>query len=173
MPSSPLSDAFAHHIWATERLIDECLSLTRSQLATTATGTYGPIIATIGHVVSADAWYLHVLTARGEPTIDENTSLEEMRTVISGNGAAWAELLARDIDPDADAAELDEGVEFHVPIGVRLAQAIHHGTDHRSQVCTALTTLGLTPPEIDVWAYADATGRSRADRTPEPQATER
>ena len=40
-------------------------------------------------------------------------------------------------------------------MGIRLAQAIHHGTDHRSQVCTALTTLGIEPPAIDVWDYAD------------------
>ena len=25
-----------------------------------------------------------------------------------------------------------------------LAQALHHGTDHRSQICTALTSLGIT-----------------------------
>ena len=44
-------------------------------------------------------------------------------------------------------------------MGVRIAQAIHHGTDHRSQICTALTTLGLEPPLIDVWAFGLQTGR--------------
>lgn len=53
-------------------------------------------------------------------------------------------------------------------MGVRLAQVVHHGTDHRSQVCTALTSLGVTPPEIDVWAYAQATGRERAEQAPAP-----
>jgi len=36
---------------------------------------------------------------------------------------------------------------------------LHHGTDHRSQICTALTTLGLEPPEIDVWDFAWEQGR--------------
>ncbi len=45
----------------------------------------------------------------------------------------------------------------------RLAQVIHHGTDHRSQVCTILSTLGIEPPEIDVWAYGEATGRTRTE----------
>jgi len=31
--------------------------------------------------------------------------------------------------------------------------------DHRSQICTALTTLGLEPPLIDVWAFGIQTGR--------------
>ena len=29
-----LADAFAHHVWATQRLIDTCLELTPEQLAT-------------------------------------------------------------------------------------------------------------------------------------------
>jgi len=44
-------------------------------------------------------------------------------------------------------------------MGVRLAQVLHHGSDHRSQICTALTSLGVEPPSIDVWDYGETTGR--------------
>ena len=44
-------------------------------------------------------------------------------------------------------------------MGIRLAQARHHGTDHRSQICTALTTLGVEPPSIDVWDFGAQDGR--------------
>ena len=44
-------------------------------------------------------------------------------------------------------------------MGIRLAQALHHGADHRSQVCTALTVLGFEPPEIDVADFAWQAGR--------------
>ena len=53
----------------------------------------------------------------------------------------------------------DDGSESHAPLTIRLAQVIHHGTDHRSQVCTALTALGVTPPDIDAWSYAWKDGR--------------
>jgi len=53
----------------------------------------------------------------------------------------------------------DDGSESHAPRGIRLAQAIHHGTDHRSQICTALTSLGIEPPLIDVWDYGETQGR--------------
>ena len=53
----------------------------------------------------------------------------------------------------------EDGSEGHAPAGIRLAQALHHGTDHRSQVCTTLTSLGIEPPEIDVWAFAESQGR--------------
>jgi hypothetical protein len=33
-------------------------------------------------------------------------------------------------------------------VGIRLAQALQHGKDHRSQVCTTLTTLGIEPPGL-------------------------
>jgi uncharacterized damage-inducible protein DinB len=53
----------------------------------------------------------------------------------------------------------EDGSETSATMGIRLAQAIHHGTDHRSQICTALTTLGIEPPSIDVWDYGATNGR--------------
>ena len=53
----------------------------------------------------------------------------------------------------------DDGSETHAPAGIRLAQALHHGTDHRSQICTALTTLGMEPPPIDVWDFGNEDAR--------------
>jgi uncharacterized damage-inducible protein DinB len=50
-------------------------------------------------------------------------------------------------------------------MGVRLAQALHHGTDHRSQICTALTSLGVEPPSIDAWNFGADVGRV-TDRWP-------
>lgn len=79
-------------------------------------------------------------------------SLDELRAEFSSNSAAWMDLLAGDLDPHADTVEIDDGWEVRDPVPVRLAQVLHHGTYHRSQVCTALTSLGITPPEIDVWA---------------------
>jgi uncharacterized damage-inducible protein DinB len=160
---SLLGDAFAHHAWATERLLDACSGLSRDQLFSEAVGTYGPIIATLNHLVQSDAWYLFVMTDGRFPAIPDDSKLgiDELRSAAKSNAAAWTEFLAADLDPETDSVRRGEGWEYHVPFGVRLAQVVHHGTDHRSQVCTALTSLGIEPPEIDVWAYADATGRSR------------
>jgi uncharacterized damage-inducible protein DinB len=164
---SLLKDPMAHHIWATEQLIDACVALTPEQLRTPAPGTYGSILATLGHLVSSDRWYLSFLR-EGVSEFDDETefSLDDLRSAITSNGAAWMELLAEDLDPDTDVPEVDNGMQIHSPIGVRLAQVVHHGTDHRSQVCTALTSLGVAPPDIDVWAYARATGRETMEPTP-------
>ncbi len=165
-----LDDAFAHHAWATETLLDVCDGLTREQLFSEVPGTYGPIIATLNHLVQSDAWYLWVLTDGRFPQFPEESrlGLDELRSASQACAAAWTDLLAGEIDPEADVVRRGEGWEFHAPLGVRLNQAVHHGTDHRSQVCTALTSLGIAPPEIDLWAYAAATGRSRELGTPPP-----
>lgn len=160
-----LDDAFAHHIWASERLIDACADLTPEQLSTPVPGTYGSIFDTFQHLVSSDAWYLSILSShelRADPR--DVSTLAELRPMLATLGGRWRDLLSSGPDPEMDVAETDEGVAFHVPMGVRLAQAIHHGTDHRSQICTALTNLGIEPPDIDVWAFADATGLSREER---------
>jgi uncharacterized damage-inducible protein DinB len=77
------------------------------------------------------------------------------------NGAAWSHLPRQDLEPEAVLIEVDDddGYQKHAPIGIRLAQAIHHGTDHRSQIRTALTSLGLKPPAIDAWDFGLDDGR--------------
>ena len=162
MPSSPLSDAFGHHVWATIRVLDACAALDDAHLATTVRGTYGSIIDTLRHLVGGDVFYLDVLRG-GEPEpFDKATSdIPKLRAVIEAHGPAWQRLVAGDLDPTTDVIEYeDNGYETHAPLGIRLAQALHHGTDHRSQVCTALTSLGIDPPAIDVWDFAARDGRT-------------
>jgi len=159
--ASLVADAFDHHRWATLRLIQACETLDAEQLDTAVPGTYGSIIDTMRHVVEGDATYLAWLTADDAHVVDTATmELAELRAVSDRTAAAWATFLAREPDGDTSVRDVDEaGWRRDASVGVRLAQALHHGTDHRSQICTALTTLGIEPPQIDVWAFGAETGR--------------
>ena len=164
MSGSPLADAFGHHTWATLRVLDACEALTPEQLEANAPGTYGPILDTLRHIVGADSWYLHRLSGGSYSPIEEaeeaTMGLPELRAAVERHADAWPEILAGDPDPDESIEVLrDDGSGFRATKGVRLAQAVHHGTDHRSQICTALTSLGIEPPEIGVWQYGEAVGR--------------
>lgn len=161
MSRSVLADAFGHHVWATVQLIDACLPLTDEQLATTVPGTYGSILDTMRHLVGADASYLAVLSGGETAAVDEETlDLAAMRAVMEGNGPHWTRVVDRGDDPaEMVGRHRDDGTDSFAPRSVRLAQVIHHGTDHRSQICTALTALGIEPPLIDVWDYAEVDGR--------------
>ena len=156
-----VDDAFAHHVWASIRLLDACAGLTPEQLETSVPGTYGSILETARHLVGSDAFYLFRITGDESYVIDEDhMNVPELRDAIAGHATVWPKLLREHADPDAIlVVRFDDGSETHVATGVRIAQVLHHGTDHRSQIATALTTLGIDPPGIDVWAYAEETDR--------------
>lgn len=174
MPSPVLADAFAHHVWATIRVLDACAALDDDQLAAIVPGTYGSIIDTVRHLVGGDVFYLDVLRAGNPEPFDEAASdIPTLRAVMEVHDAVWQRLVAGGLDPAADVIEYeDSGYETHAPLGIRLAQALYHGTDHRSQVCTALTTLGIEPPGIQAWDFAALDGRMfTVESTGPPEAS--
>ena len=67
-----LDDAFAHHVWASIRLLDACAGLTPEQLETSVPGTYGSILETARHLVGSDAFYLFRITGDESYVIDED-----------------------------------------------------------------------------------------------------
>ena len=164
MTKTLLDDAFGHHVWATLRVMDVCAGLDPAQLETIAPGTYGTILDTLRHIAGADSGYLFAMTGGKVQPVDEvdeeQMNLADLRKTIEGFASDYPALLATDLDPDRIIVRhRDDGSETHAPLGIRLAQVVHHGTDHRSQICTILTTLGIEPPSIDVWDYADQDGR--------------
>ena len=161
--TSILSDAFGHHIWANQLILDACAELTPDQLATPVPGTYGSIASTLRHLIQADSFYLWIASGQQRELIPggNNRSIDELRAANDEHATAYRELLAGDLDPDEDVVERGDGSEYSAKQGIRLAQIVHHGTDHRSQVCTGLTSLGIEPPDIDLWAYGAVVGRVR------------
>ena len=158
-----MQDAFDHHTWATLRIIDACLALSPSQLEISLPGTYGSILDTMRHLVAADSSYLFVCSGQTEaPPIDDEETMDiaALREAMERFGPKWTALLGRDPDPDTVLVRhRPDGSETMAPLSIRLAQVVHHGTDHRSQICTALTSLGVEPPYIDVWAFGETDGR--------------
>jgi uncharacterized damage-inducible protein DinB len=155
-----MGDAFGHHVWATLRLADLCLELTPEQRETSVPGTYGSILDTMRHIVEADASYLNVTSGQRTPRIDAaEMSLAELRSEMERHEGAWQRVVA-DADPDAVLVRRrDDGSTISAPMSIRLAQALHHGTDHRSQICTGLTSFGIEPPEIGVWKFGEEAGK--------------
>lgn len=164
-----LLDAFRHNAWATRELLLVCHELTETQLHATAPGTYGSAIATFWHIVSSEAGYCARLTGE-EPgwdrRADEAPSLDDLAARNDDLAARWERFLAHPFDaertfviPWHDRADRD------VPAGVVLAQALHHGNEHRAQICTVLPSIGVTTPALGLWDYAEATNRARRRAT--------
>jgi hypothetical protein len=61
---------------------------------------------------------------------------------------------------------LEDG-EYECHAAVVVAQALHHASAHREQVRAGLSDLGVRPPDVQPWAYADETGRAHWRREKE------
>jgi len=161
-PPSPLEAAFAHHAWATIRLVDACEDLSPEQLRHAVPGTRGPIIDTLAHIVDGDSWDLAIVEGRDLADVEDTClDLGAIRRVMQGNAARRSSYLSRSPDPDAMVTEVDpaDGFRRVASIGMRLAATLDHGSDHRSQICTGLTTLGIRPPSLDVMTFGVEVGR--------------
>jgi uncharacterized damage-inducible protein DinB len=161
MSGSLLDAAFAHNTWATLGVIDACADLDGSALQTNVPGTRGPLIETLRHIVVGEAFDLEIVTGIPADETLERMSPRELRGPTEILGAAWSRFLGDPIDPDLMVHEVDDsdGYERTAPLAFRLAGTLNHGGDHRSQICTALTTLGVEPPKIDVMSYGLAIDR--------------
>lgn len=161
-----LLEAFRHSAWATRTLVASLRALTPEQRSRPARG-FGSLIATLRHVVLSDAGYVAILTgSRPAWAADDNDSvdLDEIGRWIDETEQAWERLLAAPLDADR-VLRLDEGA-YECPASVVIAQALQHASAHREQVRAGLGELGVRPPDLQPWAYADATGRSRWRRPP-------
>ena len=144
-----------HHTWATLGLLDHCLSLSPAQLELNAPGTYGSIHATLEHLVRADRRYLGGISGGGRiPPPEALPPVAELRADMERQAKAWSELLARVDEVDVTLPE-DPGEfpEIEHAVGLFLVQAVHHGNDHRTHVCTILGAHGLEAPELSGWEY--------------------
>ena len=155
----PLREIFGHHAWATFTLLDYCERLPPDQLRGTAPGTYGSILDTFVHLVAADQRYLVAFT--GEPPAaplreGDTPTLAELRPRFEASVRLWEGLLDR--VGELDVTLRGRGGEPDVPHAQNLLmlQAIHHGNDHRTHICSVLSVLGLEAPEVDGWHYWEA-----------------
>ena len=160
--TSTLEEIFGHHTWASLTLIDACLSLDIDQLQAPAIGSYGPILDTLRHLVGNEAFDLAVVEGVPSVLIDsERMTLKELRAMAERSGDGWMRVIRQPLDPAAVFLEVDpvDGFRREATLGVRLAQALHHATEHRAQICSAFTMIGLEAPRIDAFDYGKATGR--------------
>jgi len=149
---------FEHHLWATESLIHHLEGLPAERLDQSVPGTYGSMIDTLSHLIGADDRYLQRMREPSLPPAEDRVgvALAQLRSELPGHRRRWSELLdelergelsARIVDRASDYPDTDDAE------GLLMLQAIHHGNDHRTQICSTLGALGEEVPELDGWSY--------------------
>lgn len=161
-----LEEAYRAHAWATRRLLDFCNELTAEQLAAGRNDATGwSILQTLTHLVSADGYYIGLLSGSPRPVPrwneDEDPAWEMDALLERSDKLAelWQSYLKT--ADDADRLILMDNGTFESRAGVIVAHGLHHGDLHREQVCSILRGQGLEPPDLQPWEYATEQGRAR------------
>ena len=154
-----LIEAFRYNKWANLHLLDVYATLSDEQQLLTAPGTYGTVAATLLHLLSAEQRYLKRLSGF-KPDISEHEqapSATTLREHAARSGDLLIEAAGR-IGPHDTIDEERDGRLMRLHLGVVLVQAMHHGNDHRTHVCTILGQHDIPYGDMDVWAYGEAIG---------------
>jgi uncharacterized damage-inducible protein DinB len=158
-----VGEFFKHNTMMNRRLLEACRPLTPEQLAATATGTYGSIGATLVHIANAQMAYsarflgldrmdpLQEDPFPGFDAVAERFDLGDARLEEAASKA--------DQDHEVQVTGDDPPGTWRMPAGLLFVQAVNHGTEHRSQIATILTNLGVQPPEIDGWTFFELSGQ--------------
>ena len=159
-PESALADLIRYNSWANAQVLAACEALPAEQLSATAPGAYGTIHRTLGHIIHAEADYVGRLTGNEpRPPFDWHSgpSVSEIRAFAEEVATALLDAIQR-TPPDHIVHEEEDGNTLDYKARALFIQIINHGIEHRTNITTILSSLGLSAPEVDGWAYLFAHG---------------
>ena len=157
MTENFLAKLFEHNNWANTQIIQACLVLSDEQLdAEPQSVTKGTIRGTLVHLVSSQYSYLRTLTLPLEERRNAVTvAFAELQNSANKSGEGLLALARGEQKPLTDQLQTRDG--YLVEPWVIMVQIINHATEHREQIKSMLSSLEVTPPNIDGWAYGEVT----------------
>jgi uncharacterized damage-inducible protein DinB len=157
MAESVLVRLFEQNNWANLQTIQACSALSEEQLdAEPQTVTKGSIRQTLWHLMEAQEGYLtQLIREERRFNWEALTAFEELQQAASFSGEGLL-ALARDEENESLKSRFHKD-GYSIEPWVVMVQAINHAAEHREQIKSMLTTLGVTPPRVDGWEFGRAT----------------
>jgi uncharacterized damage-inducible protein DinB len=155
MTDNFLEKLFEHNNWANQEIIQACYALSDEQLdAEPHSVTKGTIRRTLLHLVHSQQGYLSLLTMPVDQRPDVAPTFAELQESAHLSGEGLLKLARGEQKPFESRLITKDG--FYTQPWVVMLQIINHATEHREQIKSMLSALGVTPPNIDGWDYAEA-----------------
>jgi uncharacterized damage-inducible protein DinB len=155
MTENILTKLFEHNNWANLQIIQACFALSDEQLdAEPQSATKGNIRSTLFHFVTSQRGYLALLTLPVEARPTTPLAFDELQESARMSGEGLVALAKGESSIPQTRLQTRDG--FHVEPWVVMVQIINHATEHREQIKSMLSALGVTPPNIDGWDYGEA-----------------
>lgn len=155
---SAFLEFFRYNNWANAQIIAACQKLTAEQLATTAPGTYGTIRDTLAHIIRAEASYVGRMTGdRPQPPFkwEDQPALADISIYAGQVAGALLDAVQR-IPSTSIVHEEANGLFIDYQARLLFLQVVNHGIEHRTNITTILSGLGLQAPTVDGWGYLDS-----------------
>lgn len=154
-PETTLVELIRYNNWANAQVLATCQKLTADQLAATAPGTYGTIRNTLRHIIRAEADYVGRLMGDSpQPSFnwEDQPALADISAFADQVAGALLDVVQR-IPPAHIVHEEEDGNTLDYQARGLFIQIINHGIEHRTNITTILSGLGLSAPEVDGWGY--------------------
>ncbi len=152
-----------HMAWANQKTLDHLQTIPEDGLKAFATNPEWFVAEIIHHIVdSADHYAFRIsgipaLTNPGEPCIDDVKQISDLSRLKEQAANVDSALLeCVKLDDIQIEYENYEGKMVKRWRSTILSQAIHHATEHRAQIASALEAKGFKPvdlDELDLWAF--------------------
>jgi uncharacterized damage-inducible protein DinB len=159
MADNFLVKLFEHNNWANQKIFEACATLSDEQLdAAPRSVTKGTIRRTLEHLVNSQRGYLALLAMPVEVRRQAATAvigITDLQESARVSGEGLLALAKGDRKPFHSRLETTDG--FYTEPWVVMLQVINHATEHREQIKSMLSDLGITPPSIDGWDYGEVT----------------
>jgi uncharacterized damage-inducible protein DinB len=156
MTENFLVKLFEHNNWANLQIIQACSALSDEQLdAEPQSVTKGSIRNTLSHLVASQQGYLSLLTLPVETRLQAPPAIAELQESARISGEGLLALAKGKQKPLKSQLQTTDG--YFVESWVVMVQVINHATEHREQIKSILSSLGVTPPDIDGWDYGEVT----------------
>ncbi len=156
MTENFLVKLFEHNNWANLQIIQACSALSDEQLdAEPQSVTKGSIRLTLLHFVASQQSYLRILTLPLEARLDTpSVAFVELQESARISGEGLLALARGEQKPLKPQLQTRDG--FFVEPWVLMVQVINHATEHREQIKSMLSALGVAPPDLYGWSYGEA-----------------
>lgn len=156
MTEKIIEKLFEHNNWANMQIIQACSRLTDEQLdAEPQSATHGSIRSTLSHLVTSQRGYLALLTLPVEKRPNTPLEFNELEESVRTTGEGLLALIRDEHKFPQERLQTRDG--YDVEPWVVMLQIINHATEHREQISSMLSALGVTPPDLDGWSHGEAT----------------
>lgn len=153
-------DLYAFHAWANRRLWDAFVALGPRGTANLGKHFSFPTIkAMFAHILGADVIWLErwkgAAPSRllGDSDFPTTAALRERWDELEKGQRAFIAALVPTHLRRVVAYRNTAGQPFTAPLGILLHHVVNHGTHHRSEIATMITTISGPPPDTGIVTY--------------------